>query len=468
MFKSNGHRICRDCGKEMFVEKQFCQQCRATVKLISNSGNKNIDHFIENTRSKRNTIEWVPFHHLHDVEYIAKGGFSQIYKATWGKKNPDHITGLEEQQVVLKVLNNSQNVDKEFLNELKLTYQFKSEFVIKCYGVTQDPRTKNYALILKYAPDGNLHHYLSNNFEKLTWIRKPILFKDIIFGIKELHKKGIIHRDLHSGNILIFTESRNIFDNSRSNNFETAVISDLGFSQLVTVNSENSKNSKKPQMYGVIPYMAPELFKGEPYTFASDIYSLGMIMWELTTGHKPFYDREHGPILILDILDGKRPVITKDTPECWAKLMKKCWHSDPSQRPKIDEIIKLFSRITNYYNHHYYSEYYVKKYYADIYDIWPEYKEAEKARLVRIKSKKPFVNNNPNSRYYSVSLDSMLESINSLISGQFSIDSFDIMNMNSKTKPFKRPSIEEICYSLRRNDFWLTTDIYVEIFDSKI
>ncbi|RHZ58756.1 hypothetical protein Glove_368g19 [Diversispora epigaea] len=114
-----------------------------------------------------------------------------------------------------------------------------------------------------------------------------------------------------------------------TNDVFEAVISDLGFSQRVTV---NSKNSKKPQMYKVIPYMAPEIFKGEPHTFESDVYSLGMIMWELTTGHKPFHDQEYGPKLILDILDGKRPEITKDTPECWENLMKKCWHPNPSRR----------------------------------------------------------------------------------------------------------------------------------------
>ncbi|RHZ43810.1 hypothetical protein Glove_853g10 [Diversispora epigaea] len=308
--------------------------------------------------------QWVPFDNFYGVEYIAKGGFSRIYKGTWENKI-DYSTRWQrwkkQQQVVLKVLNNSQNVDTEFLNELKLTYQFKSKFVIKCHGVTQDPKTKNYALILKYAQDGNLHHYLSKNFEELTWIRKILLFKDIVSGIKELHKKEI-----------------NI----------------------------------KPQMYGVIPYMAPELFKEEPYTFASDIYSLGMITWELTTGHKPFHDQEHGPILILDILDGKRPEITKDTPEYWKNLMEKCWHSDPSQRPTIDEIIKLFDRCN-------YAEVHIKEYYSEIYDIWPEYKEAEKKRLEMINTKTPFTNNpgyeHQNSKYYSVSLDSMLESINLLI-----------------------------------------------------
>ncbi|RHZ61709.1 hypothetical protein Glove_346g205 [Diversispora epigaea] len=131
----------------------------------------------------------------------------------------------------------------------------------------------------------------------------------------------------------------------------------------------DSNISRESQIYGIIPYMAPELFKNQPYSYASDIYSLGMIMWQLTSGHRPFHDQEHGPKLILNILDGKRPEITEDTPERWVNLMKR-------------------------YD-----------------DIWFEFNEAEEKRLEMVESKKPFVKNpgyeHPDSRYYSRSLNSI-------------------------------------------------------------
>ena len=65
-----------------------------------------------------------------------------------------------------------------------------------------------------------------------------------------------------------------------------------------------------------------------------------MVMWELTTGCKPFADVEHNVGLIYQIIDGKRPEITKDTPECFSSLMKMCWDSNPLKRPTIYEIIK--------------------------------------------------------------------------------------------------------------------------------
>src|SRR5437763_1451201 len=117
-----------------------------------------------------------------------------------------------------------------------------------------------------------------------------------------------------------------------------SVIGDFGLCQQLK--GENDTN----EIFGVIPYLAPELLSGEPYTKESDIYSFGMIMWEHTTGKKPFYDRSHNHCLILDILEGKRPEITVDTPEFYADLMKKCWDPKPENRPTAEEIEECFEK----------------------------------------------------------------------------------------------------------------------------
>ena len=96
------------------------------------------------------------------------------------------------------------------------------------------------------------------------------------------------------------------------------------------------------EIYGVIPYIAPEIFNGIAFSKESDIYSMGMIMWELTTGCKPFANVDHDTDLIIRIIDGKRPEITDDTPECFANLMKKCWNSNPTKRPLAKKICETF------------------------------------------------------------------------------------------------------------------------------
>src|SRR5437773_4334184 len=88
-------------------------------------------------------------------------------------------------------------------------------------------------------------------------------------------------------------------------------------------------------------------YQKKPYTKESDIYSFGMIMWTYTTGKKPFYNISHDQHLILNILEGKRPEITKDTPEFYADLMKKCWDPNPENRPTAEEIWKCLKRYNN-------------------------------------------------------------------------------------------------------------------------
>ena len=102
------------------------------------------------------------------------------------------------------------------------------------------------------------------------------------------------------------------------------------------------KKDNPNKIFGVIPYMAPEVLSKKPYTKESDIYSFGMLMWEYTTGKKPFHDISHNHYLITDILKGERPQITDDTPEFYTELMKRCWDHNPKNRPTAREIKDCF------------------------------------------------------------------------------------------------------------------------------
>ena len=146
----------------------------------------------------------------------------------------------------------------------------------------------------------------------------------------KIHEKNYIHCDLHSGNVLSY-------------DVHTSLVGDLGLCQQ-TIDRKDNPN----KIFGVIPYLAPEVLSRKPYTKESDIYSFGMIMWEFTTGKKPFHNRSHNHILISDILKGERPQITDDTPKFYAKLMKKCWDHNPRNRPTAREIQKCFKEHKQY------------------------------------------------------------------------------------------------------------------------
>ncbi|RIA83945.1 kinase-like domain-containing protein, partial [Glomus cerebriforme] len=180
----------------------------------------------------------------------------------------------------------------------------------------------------------DLHNYLQRNFTDITWNKQKLYFLwQILEGLETIHNAEFIHRDIHSGNILFDNYIDYYKIRQRRHQWK---IGDLGLSQPANNTSSNN------EIYGVIPYIAPEIFRGSAFSKESDIYSMGMIIWEFTTGCKPFANVEHDHILIYKILNGVRPEITEDTPECYADLMKSCWNSDPKKRPSIKKIRNTF------------------------------------------------------------------------------------------------------------------------------
>ncbi|RIB30191.1 kinase-like domain-containing protein [Gigaspora rosea] len=284
-------------------------------------------------------ITYIPFEHFTNIEYLAEGGFSKIYKAVWedgpitGWKSSNGSFRRRKREIVLKRFNNSENIDSSFLNELEIYIKIGGEnFRIgHIFGVTQDSQTRDIMLVIEFVKDGDLHHFLLKHNE-IDSTSKLIILRETAKLLGDIHKQKIIHRDLHSVNILI-----NYMYNTRYGVF--VKINDFGISRPA-----NEWTDK--EVYGVIPYIAPEILREEKFTTASDIYSFGMIMWEITSGQKPFSDRNHHDInLINDICNGIRPPIINGTPQPFIDLMIKCWENDPSKRPTADIIVKIIQKM---------------------------------------------------------------------------------------------------------------------------
>jgi serine/threonine protein kinase len=165
----------------------------------------------------------------------------------------------------------------------------------------------------------NLRLYLEKNSDSITWKQKLSIISHICYGLKLIHDLGSIHKDLHPGNIL-------------NNNNGNMLISDFGFCMPAS-------NSTKRNVYGVMPYMAPEVLRGNPYTQASDIYSLGIIINEMITIIQPFNNQPHDHYLALDICRGLRPHIKTGTPEFLKELIKKCWDANPENDHLLMKLI---------------------------------------------------------------------------------------------------------------------------------
>jgi serine/threonine protein kinase len=174
--------------------------------------------------------------------------------------------------------------------------------------------------------DIDLRKYLQQNYKQLTWKERIQIANNIIGALKRIHEENAIHRDLHSGNIL----------------FRIGFyISDLGFC--------GPADKPLKSIYGNLPYIAPEVIIGKEQSFKSDIYSIAMLMWEISSGQQPFINYEHDYDLAMNIVNGIRPKIIPGTPLEYKNLMKQCWDADPSKRPDTYTLWEKISDINIFY-----------------------------------------------------------------------------------------------------------------------
>ena len=172
-------------------------------------------------------------------------------------------------------------------------------------------------MVLSCVSEGNLRDYLQNNHSKLTLKDRITILKGLCASLYYIHEKDLIHCDLHSGNMLMQAGR--------------CQITDLGLCGPVDEESSD-------KIYGIISYIAPEILQGGKNAKESDVYSVGMLMWEIFAGHPPFDDKAHDFHLIFQICEGLQPPILPEMPDDYAQMMQKCWDVDLSKRPTIWEL----------------------------------------------------------------------------------------------------------------------------------
>ncbi|RGB27388.1 kinase-like domain-containing protein [Rhizophagus diaphanus] len=193
-------------------------------------------------------------------------------------------------------------------------------------GITKD--SDYYILVLEYANEGNLRDYLKKKFTYLRWNDKIQMALDITGGLKFIHSKEIIHRDLHSKNILV--------------NNGKLLIADFGLSKKLAEITTNSVGNRQ----GMIEYIEPQCFKNKKYKKdkKSDIYSLGVLLWEISSGRIPFSDCSRD-LLDYYIKNGDREDPIDGTPPKYQKLYQECWNDEPKSRPDIEKVYEILSQL---------------------------------------------------------------------------------------------------------------------------
>uniref|UniRef100_A0A4W6BTA9 Mitogen-activated protein kinase kinase kinase 7 n=1 Tax=Lates calcarifer TaxID=8187 RepID=A0A4W6BTA9_LATCA len=264
---------------------------------------------------------------FEDIQYediqveaaVGRGTFGVVFKAVWKGKD-----------VAIKTIE-SENERNAFLVELRQLSRVNHPNIVKLYGSCENP----VCLVMEYAECGSLYnllhsadpqpHYTASH--AMSWCLQCAQ------GVAYLHAmkpKALIHRDLKPPNLLLVARGT------------VLKICDFGTACDIQTYMTNNKGSAA--------WMAPEVFEGSNYSEKCDVFSWGIILWEVITRKKPFDEIGGSAFCIMwAVHRGTRPPLIKDLPEPIETLMTRCWDKEPSQRPSMEEVKNTMNHLMKVY-----------------------------------------------------------------------------------------------------------------------
>ncbi|XP_075939805.1 mitogen-activated protein kinase kinase kinase 7 isoform X1 [Anarhichas minor] len=264
-------------------------------------------------------FEEINYEDIEVEEVVGRGAFGVVCKAKW-KGNDVAIKTIE-----------SESERKAFIVELRQLSRVNHPNIVKLYGSCNNP----VCLVMEYAEGGSLYNVL-HGAEPLPYYTASHAMSwcfQCSQGVAYLHgmkPKALIHRDLKPPNLLLVLGGT------------VLKICDFGTACDIQTHMTNNKGSAA--------WMAPEVFEGNNYSEKCDVFSWGIILWEVITRRKPF-DEIGGPAfrIMWAVHNGTRPPLINNLPKPLESLMTRCWSKDPSQRPSMEEIVKIMTHLMKYF-----------------------------------------------------------------------------------------------------------------------
>ncbi|XP_021957810.1 mitogen-activated protein kinase kinase kinase 7 [Folsomia candida] len=259
-------------------------------------------------------VETINFRDITQLQVVGKGTFGIVHKGKWR----DKIVAIKKIE--------SEKERKAFQIEIIQLSRVSHPNIVKLYGSCDDP----VCLVMEYAEGGSLYNVLHGSPQipytlahAMSWVHQTAS------GVAYLHDmqpKPLIHRDLKPPNLLLI------------NGGTVLKICDFGTACDKQTYMTNSKGSAA--------WMAPEVFESNVYTEKCDIFSWGVILWEVLTRRKPF-DDIGGPAfrIMWHVHKGNRPPQIADCPPAIELLMTRCWDPNPNTRPSMRRINDVTGRI---------------------------------------------------------------------------------------------------------------------------
>ncbi|XP_057358263.1 ephrin type-A receptor 5 isoform X10 [Manis pentadactyla] len=240
------------------------------------------------------------------------------------------LPGKRELPVAIKTLKvgYTDKQRRDFLGEASIMGQFDHPNIIHLEGVVT--KSKPVMIVTEYMENGSLDTFLKKNDGQFTVIQLVGMLRGIAAGMKYLSDMGYVHRDLAARNILI-------------NSNLVCKVSDFGLSRILEDDPEAAYTTRG----GKIPirWTAPEAIAFRKFTSASDVWSYGIVMWEVVSyGERPYWEMTNQDV-IKAVEEGYRLPSPMDCPAALYQLMLDCWQKDRNSRPKFDEIVNMLDKL---------------------------------------------------------------------------------------------------------------------------
>ncbi|ONM33346.1 PAS domain-containing protein tyrosine kinase family protein [Zea mays] len=256
-------------------------------------------------------------------EQIGQGSCGTVYHALWYGSD-----------VAVKVFSRqeySEDVILSFRQEVSLMKKLRHPNILLFMGAVTSPQ--RLCIVTEFLPRGSLFRLLQRSATKLGVRRHVHMALDIARGMNYLHHSSppIIHRDLKSSNLLV------------DKNW-TVKVADFGLSRLKRETFLTTKTGK-----GTPQWMAPEVLRNEPSDEKSDVYSYGVILWELVTQKIPWENLNSMQVIGAVGFMNQRLDIPSEVDPQWRSIILNCWESDPQQRPSFQELLERLRELQRRY-----------------------------------------------------------------------------------------------------------------------
>ncbi|XP_035382211.1 ephrin type-A receptor 3 isoform X1 [Electrophorus electricus] len=222
----------------------------------------------------------------------------------------------------------SEQQRRDFLSEASIMGQFDHPNIIRLEGVVT--RCKPVMIITEYMENGSLDSFLKKHDGQFTVIQLVGMMRGIAAGMQYLSEMNYVHRDLAARNILV-------------NGNLVCKVSDFGLSRVLEDDPEAAYTTRG----GKIPirWTAPEAIAYRKFTSASDVWSYGIVMWEVISyGERPYWEMSNQDV-IKAIDEGYRLPAPMDCPVVLHQLMLDCWEKSRGERPKFSQIVTALDRL---------------------------------------------------------------------------------------------------------------------------